>query len=303
MLTVSNYHYVRENFTANYPSIFGLIPSEFKKQLLLLKEKGDFVSSKELLLNLNEILKSNEDYFFITFDDGLKEQYNYAVPILDELKIPAVLFANSRNYQDNKVSTVHKIHLLRSLFSSSDLLKKITTYIPIKFSKEDNVKAKSIYIYDDNESALLKYFLNFKINFTFQEEIIKEIFDVFYEEQKVLEELYMSKNEIINLGKNGFLGSHTHNHYPIGLLQEEEITFELENSKLYFEELTKTKVEMVSYPYGTPEACTNKVAQIAQNLGYKLGFTTTRGVNKAVDNNLLLNRYDCNDLIGGKNYK
>jgi hypothetical protein len=79
--------------------------------------------------------------------------------------------------------------------------------------------------------------------------------------------------------------------------------FELEHSKQYFEKITDSKIEMVAYPYGSPEACTNKVASIAAEVGYKLGFTTTRGCNTIENNLLLLNRFDCNDLPGGKNYK
>lgn len=303
MLTVSNYHYIRPNFNTKFPSIFGITPDAFKNQLTLLKNKNEFVSSVDLIANLDTILASKTNYFFVTFDDGLKEQYNYALPILEELQIPAVLFANSRNYEAKKVSTVHKIHLLRSIISPSDFLKNISNQSVISFTEEDKNKAKNIYIYDDNESALIKYLLNFKIDFNLQEEIIKKVFDDFFEEEKVLEELYLSEQEIKNLSKHSFLGSHTHNHFPIGLLKENEIKFELEKSKLYFENLTKTKIEMVAYPYGTPEACTNQVATIAKKVGYKLGFTTTKGSNTNDANTLLLNRFDCNDLIGGKNYK
>ncbi len=303
MLTVSNYHYIRPNFDSKFPSIFGVTPSTFKKQLVLLKGKGDFVSSNELLSNLDLILASKDNYFFITFDDGLKEQYNYALPILNELQIPVVLFANSRNYEDKKVSTVHKIHLLRSLISPADFLKCISKDNLIHFSENDKEKAKRIYVYDDLESACLKYMLNFKMDFSLQEEIINSIFDTYFNEEHVLENLYMNEQEIIQLSKKHFLGSHTHNHFPIGLLDDEQIKFELENAKLYFEKLTNTKIEMVAYPYGSPEACTKEVAEIAQKIGYKMGFTTTRGVNTQKNNTLLLNRFDCNDLPGGKNYK
>jgi peptidoglycan/xylan/chitin deacetylase (PgdA/CDA1 family) len=160
-----------------------------------------------------------------------------------------------------------------------------------------------IYIYDDKESASLKYLLNFKMNFTIQEELINTIFEHYFNENDVLGELYMSENEIIDLSKKGFLGSHTHNHFPVGLLSEDEMKFELENSKHFFENLTNSKIEMVAYPYGTPEACTNEVAKMAKDVGYKLGFTTTRGINTSENNLLLLDRFDCNDLPGGKNYK
>ena len=102
MLTVSNYHYIRENFATKYPSIFGVTPSMFKRQLLLLKDKADFVSGMDLITNGNEILNSKNNYYFITFDDGLKEQFQFALPILDELQIPSVLFTNSRNHEDKK---------------------------------------------------------------------------------------------------------------------------------------------------------------------------------------------------------
>ena len=304
MLTVCNYHYIRENFTVKYPSIFGVTPDLFKKQLLLLKAKGDFVSAKHLIGNAGEVLKSKDNYFFITFDDGLKEQYQLALPILDEFQVPAILFANSRNFENRKVSTVHKIHLLRSILSPADFLKLLTKHNnAATFSSSDTSKAKSWYVYDDEESALLKYWLNFKMDFSVQEKLIQMIFDTHFDENQVLETLYMSESELIDLGKIGFLGSHTHNHYPIGLLPVEEIEFELKNSKSFFEKLTNTTIDMVAYPYGTPDSCTKQVAEIAKRVGYKCGFTTSRGRNTEHNDLLLLNRFDCNDLPGGKNFK
>ena len=304
MLTIGNYHYIRENFSTKYPSIFGITPKLFQEQLLLLQSKGDFISSYDLLSDGNSIIKSKENYFFITFDDGLKEQFNFALPILDTLSIPAVFFVNSRNFQDLKMSTIHKIHLLRSILSPSEFLDKIDKLNSLNsLSVSDIVRAQNIYIYDDKESASLKYLLNFKIDFKLQDEIISNIFENYFDEKKVLSELYMSKNEIITLSKNGFLGSHTHNHFPIGLLEKNELQSELQNSKIYLEQLTNTKIELVAYPYGTPEACTEEVAKIAKEVGYKFGFTTSRGVNTNFNNYLLLYRMDCNDLPGGKNYK
>lgn len=304
MLTVSNYHYIRENFTAQYPSIFGVTPSIFRNQLMLLKNSADFVSAADLMLNGDEILNSKENYYFITFDDGLKEQYQLALPILDELQIPSVLFVNSRNYEDKKVTTVHKIHLLRSILAPSKFLDNIVAAGSFfHLSDLDKKNAKSTYIYDTDETASLKYILNFKMDYYSQEKVISNIFNEYFDEAEILNELYMNESEIIQLSSRGYIGSHTHNHYPIGLLSDDEIKFELQNSKIYLEKLTGSNIDLVSYPYGTPDCCTLEVAEIAKKTGYKFGFTTTRGINSKENNPLLLNRYDCNDLPGGKNFK
>jgi len=299
MLTVSNYHYIRLDFKANYPSIFGVTPNEFKKQLLLLKNQGDFVTPIDLANDIRQILDSKENNLLITFDDGLKEQFDLALPILDELNIPAIFFVNSINFEQEKVSTVHKIHLLRSIFSSDEFLRKL---IDVPFSDSEKNEAKSIYRYDDEKSAILKYILNFKLNFKQQEQIIKKLFDFHFDEDDILESLYLTQQNLKYLGQKGYLGSHTHSHYPLGLLKEEDIKFELEKTKLYLDKLTSSNTNIVSYPYGTPEVCTDLVADMAKKTDHKIGFTTKRGVNTLDENLLLLKRFDCNDLIGGKKY-
>lgn len=303
MLTVSNYHYIREDYKTNYPSIFGVTPLQFKEQLLLLKNSGEFVSADDLISHTDSLINSTEKYILITFDDGLKEQYEFGLSILDSLNIPALFFANSINFEQKKVSTVHKIHLLRSIISSDDFLKSILKIDSSKIKSINTFRAKKIYIYDDEKSAVLKYILNFGLTYAEQEKIISDLFLVHYDEAEVLKSLYFNDLNLIELASKGFLGSHTHSHYPLGLLKTEEVILELQNSKNFFEKLTTTTINSVAYPYGTQESCTVEVAEIAKKIGYKLGFTTNRGVNIGNENKLLLNRFDCNDLVGGKNYR
>lgn len=303
MLTVSNYHYIRDDYRTNYPSIFGVTPSQFKEQLLLLKNLGEFVSADDLINNTDTLIASANNYILVTFDDGLKEQYKFGFSILDSLNIPALFFANSINFEQKKVSTVHKIHLLRSIISPGDFLKSILKIDSSKINSINIFRAKKIYIYDDEKSAVLKYILNFGLTYLEQGKIIDDLFLVYYDEAEVLNSLYFNDLNLMELASKGFLGSHTHSHYPLGLLKTEDIILELQNSKNFFEKLTTTTINSVAYPYGTQESCTLEVAKIAKKIGYKLGFTTNRGVNTGNENKLLLNRFDCNDLAGGKNYR
>ena len=145
MLTVSNYHYIREDFSTPFPSIFGVTPIAFKSQLEKLKEVGKFVSPKELISNTDEILKAKENYILVTFDDGLREQFELAKPILDDLQIAAMYFINSINFIEKQVSLVHKIHLLRSQIAAADLLKLFANLSPTSgFDLTADEKSKAL---------------------------------------------------------------------------------------------------------------------------------------------------------------
>ncbi|UQD56163.1 polysaccharide deacetylase family protein [Flavobacterium sp. K5-23] len=302
MLTVCNYHYIRESYFSEYPSIFGVTPNGFKNQLKLLKKTGCFITPSQLVEDYDAVVSSKYNYFCITFDDGLKEQFEFALPILQELDIQAFFFANSINTEMQKVCTVHKIHLLRSILSPEKLMYLLKKKSTFSLNEVEIKNGEGHYRYDTPESAQLKYLLNFKIPFDIQEQIIDIVFNSYFDEEVVLNKLYMSKEELIYLGKNNNLGSHTHTHYPLGLLEIDKLRYELEHSKMYFEALVGNVITAVAYPYGTDEACTGLVAETAKKVGYLYGFTTKRGIIDRSNNKLLLNRFDCNDLIGGKSY-
>jgi peptidoglycan/xylan/chitin deacetylase (PgdA/CDA1 family) len=303
MLIVSNYHYIRENFETKHPSIFGMTPNDFRKQLLLFKNQGDVIDPNCLFANFKEVLQSKDNYFLISFDDGLKEQFGLALPILDDLDIPALFFINSINHIEKKVSLVHQIHLVRSLISSEKLFENLVKFTTRKLSQQEIQKAHLFYRFDNHRCAELKYFLNVLLDFTTQEKFINSIFTNHFDEKEVLESLYMNTNEIQELIKRGFIGSHTHTHLPLGVYDEQTILYELETTKKYLENLNGQTIDYVAYPYGTEEAATEEVGRLAEKVGYTLGFTTKPEVNNLSCNLLLLNRFDCNDLIGGKNYR
>ena len=160
MLVVSNYHYIREEFNYKYPSIFGLTPKQFENQLIELSNYGSFISQTDLLSFIDKPFDKN--YILITFDDGLSEQFNLAKPILNKLGIPFVFFINTTNYQEKRVSLVHKTHIVRSEISSEEIINFIKKDFSIGLSEDEKKLAKVNYIYDNEISACLKYLLNIK---------------------------------------------------------------------------------------------------------------------------------------------
>src|SRR5689334_9462108 len=114
MLIAVNYHYVRPSFDAPHPGIHGVTPPELAAQLRLLGQFGQFIGLPELHAAVEGRHELPERALIVTFDDGLREQYQHAVPILRELGIPAIFFINTGPIARGTVSTVHKIHLTRA---------------------------------------------------------------------------------------------------------------------------------------------------------------------------------------------
>src|SRR5687768_6956468 len=121
MLVAINYHYVRPAFDHPYPGIHGLTPAQFEHQIRVLSTVGTFVGGADIRSALNGG-RLPERSLIVTFDDGLREQYDYAWPVLQRLGVPALLFVNTGPIAERTVSTVHKIHLLRSRTPPAEFL-------------------------------------------------------------------------------------------------------------------------------------------------------------------------------------
>lgn len=299
MLVVSNYHYIREDFTAKYPSIFGVTPKQFRGQLEKLATYGSFISEEELLGFRDKPFDKN--YILISFDDGLKEQYELAKPILDEMGIPFLFFINTANFLDKSVSLVHKIHLLRSALSAEEILQELSGITPGKLSERERALAVSHYNYDEEQTAELKYLLNFKMGIPEQQAFIAPLFSQLYDEKEVASGLYFDDHMLQVLKEQGRLGSHSHRHLPLGVLSGEELRKELEETQEFFRSRFGEPATAISYPYGSAEASLG-ISREVKAAGFKLGFTMERAVNASLQKEpWLLSRFDCNDLPMGKN--
>jgi peptidoglycan/xylan/chitin deacetylase (PgdA/CDA1 family) len=305
MLAAVNFHYIREDFSTPYKAIHGLTPSSFRFQLEKLGKEGEFVSSNQILDSLNHGKSLPEKSILVTFDDGLKEQYEIALPILEELGVPALFYINPYNIAESKVSNVHQIHLLRSHIESSEILfvlNKIGLDLSLTCSEEE--KAVSHYNYDSPDDAIIKYILNFKLNYELRDEVVNSLFEDFFsltERLNFHSSLYMDNSMVKQLSLHDYLGSHTYSHQPLGMLNSDKLLEEFLKSDEFFKNNKLPLPKSISYPYGSKDSCSKEVLELAKSYQFSFGFTMERAGNKNIfDRSLQLARFDCNDVVGGK---
>jgi peptidoglycan/xylan/chitin deacetylase (PgdA/CDA1 family) len=305
MLIAANYHYIRPSFTAPYPSIFGVTPAQFETQLKTLGQLGEFVSAAQIRAAVRGETPLPDRALCVTFDDGLQEQYEYAWPVLRRLGIPAIFFVSTAGIAERRVLGVHKTHLVRAHAAPARLWQMLKQQGAEFELAVADAAARAQYQYDPLEIARLKYLLNFVLPPATRDRLIEICFAELFPagEAAISEKLYLTPTQIREFAAHGCLGSHAHDHLPLGLLPPDEAESQLRRSLEWLETWSGQRPVALTYPYGSREASTRAVGECAARLGFEFAFTIEAAGNVQLQPAHWLARCDCNDLPGGKTPK
>lgn len=305
MLLVVNFHYIRPEGQYPYPGIFPTPAEKLQAQLEVLGRSFDFVSGDDLLGALTDDQILPDRACLITFDDGLREQYEVAAPILEALGVRGVFFVCTQPVHEGVGLVVHKMHRMRATRTPEAFLQQaITTArklgVKLDLVQVDDKKANRQYLYDDLPTKRLKYLFNHVLPFEAFSRLVTAMFREEMAEREFCHEMYMSNEQIHALGSRHTVGSHSHFHGPLAALPREELQANLKRSRAILHEITAEDIHFVSYPYGGPTAVSRVVGQSAASAGFLAGFTMERSLNQTLSEPHLLARVSTNDAPGGK---
>ena len=249
---------------------------------------------KKIIINPNEFLLKKKRGICLTFDDGLKCQYEIALPILEDLNIKAFFFVFTQPHKDIGLTT-EIIRCFRFRYYSnqskfySDFLKKVEESKSVKISRLNLFSDKKIVTIKKQSPYYTTQDIKFKIirdQYLNLEEYNKVIINMMLERKidikKLNKDLYMNKTNIKNLAKNNHvigLHSHFHNHKLHEYSFENEY-FDYRLNKKILEKITNKKIYTCSYPFGN---FTNNTEKILKKLNIKYAFcknTNTKFTNK-----------------------
>ena len=95
---ILNYHRICPDNDMSKPNNELVVSSsKFKEQLIFLKKNYNLVS----LDNLLDFKKNKKFNISITFDDGYKDNLIYALPILNELNVPATIYVITKFFEND----------------------------------------------------------------------------------------------------------------------------------------------------------------------------------------------------------
>lgn len=263
VLLILNYH----NFSKynNYKIKRGNIletgySDNFEKQIQFYKKHFNFCYPEDFFAG--KCVKGIN--VLITFDDGYKDNYDIALPILKKHDAAAVFFITTSFIGSNNLLWHDKLRYL------------VVT---------GNINA------DEAEHQLKKMNRGFPVDEAFNDKI-ESLF------QEAPKRLMMNWAEVKQLADNGFvIGAHTANHKVLSSLDENEQQNEIEASINEIKQNLKIKTEHFAFPNGLYN---QTILDILEANNIKYAYTTKNGFNQLNNSKMQLKRIGINasDTIG-----
>jgi peptidoglycan/xylan/chitin deacetylase (PgdA/CDA1 family) len=225
--------------------------------------------------------------------------------VLQRLGVPGLFFVNTKPIADRTVSAVHKIQLLRAHTAPgrmSEVLLRIAQECGVTVALDTADEAATMqYRYDTLADARLKYALNFQLTPKVQDALISACFTEMFSDQEaaISARLYMNPAQLRELGAWGWVGTHAHEHVPLGRQSRTTVALSVQMSLELLTSWVGYRPYALSYPYGSYQACTRKAGAGASDAGIEVAFTMERAGNVDLATPLYLARFDWNDVPGG----
>ncbi len=234
---------------------------QFEKCIKFISKNYEVVLIEELVQSNN--YNSKKKYATILFDDGYKDNIEYAVPILDKYNCKASFYVVTNSIDNNVVTWTHVLEhsFQHTNISNIDLQ---FDFLPesLKVTKLDTNQQRVNYI---NKLKPFTKTIPHEQRLKILETVANTYTDI------TLPNLMMNWDDVKELKKAGhYIGSHTVNHSMLGTMTNtDDILFELTASGNRIKEMLGYFPLSISYPVGSYNSTT---IECCKKAGYVVGL-------------------------------
>lgn len=214
---------------------------DFEKQIAYLKKSAHVISLKDFF---DQKFDPNKRNVALTFDDGYRNNFNLALPIIEKYEVPVSMYITGLTNDEHP-------------YIWADFLQLIAPSLEKNFVLEDEeftIENKQIIRVSDRKQMLHiikhekpEYAYKEKLYANFHHEFasMKESNGMFWKLMNDHEIQQLSRSKWITIGSHGFL------HNNLGNIQFEHSTDEIQKSKNYLENLIQKEVNEIAFPDGS----------------------------------------------------
>lgn len=280
-LLVFNYHRIGDPQGQLFDhALFSATIDEFDAQVRFLKKHYDVIGVDEI----NDAVQDHSAAtVMITFDDGYRDNFESAFPVLQAHNAQAVFFITSGFLDHHPVAWWDEISWMIRASSQSQLE---VNHLEGAHSSLDTV---SIATADDRAAAIQQLLLAFK---TLPEQQTADFLEQLGEAtgtgrcpRDVAEQVWMTWEMVREMHRVGMsIGAHTVTHPVLANCNPERQHFEVSESKRRIEQELGSPVTAFSYPVGQPHSFTEETRAILRDSGFAWGFSFYGGYCTAAHN-------------------
>lgn len=271
-ILIVSYHRVVEDFTGELQrSIPGLLISQetFRKHLEEAAEAGyEFASIGDAVDVMKGRRAAKQDLCVVTFDDGYRDVYRYAYPLLKRMGVPAVIYlptafiGTKRRFNHDRL-----FHLVR--YAKKERLKPYFSALPVPAIE----LLEPILSEKKTLSAALDDFIG-----VYPSRVLVEVIEALEQELGGTPDLMPQQGDIMDwddvrrMARDGFdFGAHTLGHTVLTLEPHEVVVREVLESKLAIEREVGCQVRDFAYCNGW---YSDEIIQVLKDHGFRSGVTT-----------------------------
>jgi peptidoglycan/xylan/chitin deacetylase (PgdA/CDA1 family) len=274
-LLVLNYHRIGSCAYNRFDDgVFSATADAFREHVRYLRDNFEMLGQDELLNAADRGFALDHAAAIITFDDGYRDNFELAFPILREFGVPAFFFIPTGYVDRPRLPWWDRIAFIVKNTEAD----RLCLEVPRPFEVELDHLGR--------DRAIWELLRLFKTADDFEERIffdhLETRAEVAVDVETLGRELFISWDEIRQMRAAGMvIGSHTHSHRILGRLPEADQRDELAVSKARLEAELGQSVETIAYPVGLRRAFSELTKRLAREVGYRVGFSYYGGINRA----------------------
>ena len=268
-------------------------PLELKQTLQILSKYYQFISMSQCFSLLEGETTDITNGLLITFDDGYRNNIDYALPICEEFGVKPILFVTTSHIDSGLPFWFDRLDyaLQQNMGKNIDLSFKGNIYYFDASSRYELRKSykkfrdhcKSTFKNDVEMIQLFEHFCE-----TLELRSGKALHDICAKDDWSSIASWQMLKDAVHKNRLS-VGSHTVDHWRLDHLSEEQILWQLLESKNRIEQELCAKCHFFCYPNGSY----NKLAiKLLKDNGYKAAFSTDVGLCSEKDNSMTLKRYN-----------
>ena len=272
------YHYVRDPDNGTYRGINACPVPDFEGQVEHLLRNYEPLEPDALLAAAREGTPI-PDGFVLTFDDGTRDHWDNALPVLERHGLHSLFAPIGLPYLQARIPFVQKNQFVRGRLGEDglpDAFVAAAAEIAPDVNVNEMLEQAPIGDYRRGTEKYLrfKYASNRLIPFELSVSVMDRLFaeHVSDDEAAFARELYLSTDEIVELRRRGHtLAGHSISHPSLPRFGEGAQEREIAESVAWLGELLGEPVEWFNYPYGDHD---ERSERVCERVGLQIAYST-----------------------------